>query len=66
MSDYKNSVKNTTRIQREKLRDTALAYSTLGAPRPSKEAMKLVNEYVDGKIEIADALEIIINKYKTE
>ncbi|MGX7237165.1 hypothetical protein [Enterococcus phoeniculicola] len=66
MSDYKYSVKNTTKIEREKLRNVALSYSTLDAAEPSKDTMELVDKYVAGNIEIADALEIIINKYRTE
>lgn len=66
MSDYKYSVKNTTKIEREKLRNVALSYSTLDAAEPSKDTMKLVDEYVAGNIEIADALEIIIKKYQAD
>lgn len=65
MSDYKYSVKNTTKIEREKLRNIALSYSTLDAAEPSDDTMKLVDEYVAGNIEIADALEVVIEKYRT-
>ncbi|MBO0454997.1 hypothetical protein [Candidatus Enterococcus murrayae] len=65
MSDYKYSVKNTTKIEREKLRNVALSYSTLDAAEPSEDAMKLVEEYVAGNIEIADALETVIEKYRS-
>lgn len=64
MSNYKYSVKNTTKIEREKLRNVALCYSTLDAAEPSKDTMDLVNEYVAGKLEIADALEIVLDKYR--
>ncbi|MGG5370786.1 hypothetical protein [Enterococcus sp. AZ196] len=64
MSDYKYSVKNTTKIEREKLRNVALSYSTLDAAEPSDDTMKLVEEYVAGNIEIADALETVIEKYR--
>lgn len=64
MSDYKYSVKNTTKIEREKLRNVALSYSTLDAAKPSDDTMKLVEEYVAGNMEIADALEMVIEKYR--
>lgn len=63
MSDYKYSIKNTKKIEREKLRDTALAYSALDAAMPSEDTMKLVEEYVDGNIEIVEILKIVIEKY---
>ncbi|MBE9388198.1 hypothetical protein [Vagococcus salmoninarum] len=65
MSDYKYSVKNTSKIEREKLRNVALSYSTLDASEPSEDTMKLVDEYVVGNIEIAEALEMVIEKYQT-
>ena len=59
--DY--SIKNTTKVQREKIANEALGISTLDAVEPSAEAKALVNEYVDGKIEIEDALKKIIDKH---
>ena len=50
MANYKYSVKNTTTVQREKLRNIALSYSILDAAEPTNETMKLVDQYVDGKI----------------
>lgn len=64
MSDYKYSVKNTTKIEREKLRNVALSYSTLDASEPSDDTMKLVEEYVAGNMEIADVLETVVEKYR--
>ncbi len=64
MSNYKYSVKHTTKIEREKLRNVALSYSTLDAAAPSEDTMKLVEEYVAGNIEIADALETVVAKYR--
>ena len=64
MAEYKYSVKNTTKLEREKLRNVALSYSTLDALEPSKDTMKLVDAYVDGTMEIADALEIVLEKYR--
>lgn len=65
MHDYKYSVKNTTKIERERLRNVALSYSTLDAAGPSDDTMKLVKEYVAGNMEIADALENVIEKYRS-
>lgn len=64
MLDYKYSVKNTTKIEREKLRNAALGYSTLDAAEPSNDTMKLVDKYVSGSMEIADALAIVLEKYR--
>lgn len=65
MSDYKYSIKNTKKIEREKFRDTALTYSALDAAMPSEDTMKLVEEYVDGNIEIVEILKIVIEKYRS-
>lgn len=64
MADDKHYVKYTKKIEREKLRDTALAYSTLDAVMPSEDTMKLVEEYIDGNIEIVEILKIVIEKYR--
>ena len=60
--DY--SVQGTTKLQREKYVNDALALSTLDAPEPSAETMALMREYVDGKREISDVLKQTINRYK--
>ena len=60
--DY--SVQGTTKLQREKYVNDALALSTLDAPEPSTETMTLMREYVDGKREIADVLKQTIDRYK--
>lgn len=57
------SIKDTTKVQREKIANEALGISTLDATEPSEETRVLVNEYIDGKIEIEDILKTIINKY---
>jgi len=62
--DY--SVQGTTKLQREKYADEALALSTLDAPAPSKEAMALMREYIDGKCELADARDRMIAHYKAD
>ncbi len=65
MSDYKYSIKNNKKIEREKFRDTGLTYSALDAAMPSEDTMKLVEEYVDGNIEIVEILKIVIEKYRS-
>ena len=62
--DY--SIKNTTKLQREKLMNDAIALSTLDAPPPSMETMALIHEYVDGKREIDDVLKLTIERYRID
>ena len=49
---------------REKIVNDALAISTLDASEPTKETMDLVQEYIDGKKEIAEILADTIKRYK--
>ena len=60
--DY--SVQGTTKLQREKYVSDAIALSTLDAPAPSEETMKLIQEYIDGKREISEVLKLTIERYK--
>ena len=62
--DY--SVQGTTKLQREKYVNEALALSTLDATEPSEEAMALMREYIDGKCELADARHRMIERYKSD
>ena len=62
--DY--TIKGTTKLQREKYVNDALALSTLDAPEPSEETMKLMREYIDGKREITDVLKLTIERYTTD
>lgn len=66
MSEYKYSVKNTIRIEREKLSNVALSYSTIDAAEPSEYAKKLVEEYIAGNMEIADIQKTVIEKYRSK
>ena len=61
--DY--SVQGTTKLQREKIMNDAIALSTLDAPEPSEETKKLMLEYVNGNLEITDVLELTIRRYQT-
>ena len=60
--DY--SIQGTTKLQREKYVNDAIALSTLDAPAPSEGTMKLMQEYIDGKREISDVLELTIERYR--
>jgi precorrin-6B methylase 2 len=60
--DY--SVENTTKVQREKMALDALAISTLDAPEPTDETKKLVQQYIDGNMEIDEVLKKTIERYK--
>lgn len=60
--DY--SVQGTTKLQREKYVNDAIALSTLDAPEPSNETMNLMRDYVDGKCEITEVLKHTIDRYK--
>ena len=62
--DY--SVQGTTKLQREKYVSDAIALSTLDAPEPSEETMALMRDYIDGKREIIEVLELTIERYKTD
>ena len=60
--DY--SVQGTTKLQREKLMNDAIALSTLDAPEPSEETISLMRDYVDGKREIDEVLKLTIERYR--
>lgn len=57
-------ISETTRVQREKIANDALALSTLDAPEPSKDTLDLVDEYVKGNMEINDVLQKTIERYR--
>ena len=60
----KYSVAETTRVQREKIANDALAISILDAPTPTENTLKLVDEYIKGKMQINDVLQKTILQYK--
>ena len=62
--EKKYSIKDTTKVIREKIVNDALAISTLDASEPTQETMNLVQGYIDGKKEISEILEDTINRYK--
>lgn len=62
--EKKYSIKETTKVGREKIVNDALAIATLDADAPTEKTMNLVQEYVDGKKEISDILKETIAYYK--
>jgi len=58
------SVQGTTKLQREKYVNEALGLSTLDAPAPTAETMRLVQDYVDGKREISEVYQMTVERYR--
>lgn len=59
--DY--SIKNSTVEQRKELVKKALGISMSGADVPTDDTLKLARQYIEGKIELKELQEKIINKY---
>lgn len=57
------SVDKTTRKDRIKLVKKALAISISGADVPTDKTLNLTKDYVDGKIELEELQQKIIDKY---
>ena len=60
--DY--SIQGTSKLQREKYVNDALALSAFDAPEPSAETMSLLQDYIEGRHEISDVLRQTIERYK--
>ena len=60
------SVDKTTRKDRIKLVKKALAISIAGADVPTDETLNLTKDYVDGKIELEELQQKIIDKYNKD
>ncbi|CDE11178.1 putative uncharacterized protein [Clostridium sp. CAG:354] len=60
------SVDKTTRKDRIKLVKKALAISISGADVPTDETLNLTKDYVDGKIELEELQQKIIDKYNKD
>ena len=60
------SVDKTTRKDRIKLVKKALAISISGADVPTVETLNLTKDYVDGKIELEELQQKIIDKYNKD
>ncbi len=59
--DY--SIKNSTVEQRKELVKKALGISMSGADVPTDDTLKLARQYIEGKIELKELQEKVINKY---
>ena len=46
------------------LTSKALAISLSGADKPTEEVLNLANDYIEGRKELEEIKEIVINKYK--
>ena len=66
MKHMEYSVNKTTRKDRIKLVKKALAISISGADVPTDETLNLTKDYVDGKIELEELQQKIIDKYNKD
>jgi hypothetical protein len=57
-------IKDTTKEQRKKIVEDGLALTTLDAPRPSDDVLKLYDEYIEGRIELAEVEKNVLERYK--
>lgn len=64
--EKKYSIKETTKVGREKIVNDALAIATLDADAPTERTMNLVQEYIDGKKEISEILKETIAYYQKQ
>lgn len=62
----KYSIKETTKVEREKIVQDAYAIAVSTGASPTDEMMNLVEEYIDGKKEISEILEETIRKYQNK
>ena len=59
-------IKDTTPEERQLLVEKALAISLSGANPPSKEVLDLVYEYIDGRTELKEIQQRVLEIYKKE
>lgn len=62
----KYSIKETTKVEREKIVQDAYAIAVSSGAPPTEEVMQLVEEYIGGKKEISEILEETIRKYQNK
>lgn len=63
-SSEKYLVCNTTKEHREEQSISALGYSVIESQEPTDEVKGLVEQYIEGKVEIASILEQTIKRYQ--
>lgn len=61
--DKRFSIAETTREERRRLIDEALAIAVLDAPEPSQETKGLLEKYVAGQIDLPEILQKTIERY---
>ena len=57
-------IKDTTKDQRREIVKKAYAISLASAEEPTEDTLALLAEYVEGKTELKEIQEKIINKYR--
>ena len=57
-------VPTTTREEREKMVNNALALSTLDAPEPTRYTKHLADQFIEGKISQEELRQIILERYQ--
>jgi hypothetical protein len=57
-------IKNSTKEERQKRLNGAIAIQMTGGKAPTKEAMELYQKYIDGEMELDEIQKLIIEKYK--
>ena len=60
----KYSIAETTKVEREKIVNDALALSTLDAAEPTEVTKGLIDRYIMGEMEIAEVLKRTIERYR--
>lgn len=60
------AIKDTTKEERKRIVNEALAISTLDSPTPEKRVLELMDKYIDGKLEIKEILDRAIGFYKVQ
>jgi len=57
-------IPTTTREEREKMVNNALALSTLDAPEPTRHTKQLADQFIEGNLSEEDMLRVAIERYQ--
>ena len=57
-------IKDTTKEERKEIAKKALAISVASNETPSKIAIELVKEYIEGRMELEEVQKKVIERYK--
>lgn len=63
MSNQEYLIKNSTKEERQKRLNDALAISTLDCKEPEPKAMELYQKYIDGEMELDEIKDKLIEMY---